>query len=304
MLALWREDYGGAASHFDRVAAALSDTTEHRAFWLAIRALALHLAARHGDTSARAGGRSALRAAATVGAVSTFFTRLRLAEARLEGAAVTNPAGGHDELFQSWDRVIDQQGAQGPRFDRWVSTLRDDLRSADHDTVARTVATVGRRLLGVPAEARRATAGEEDAYWELPSPRRTLSFEVKMAPIAQRTVNDDVEQAEGATRALESERGVAARGVLLTPHSAIDDTAKARLDRVRLMTVEVFAEQTSCLLDVLQDYRRGWAVDSAARTGRRQAVEHLLPRLDWLWRASEHSDCWLDAPTLRTAWGS
>ena len=72
---------------FDQVAQALSKTKEHRAFWLAMRALALHLAARYGDAGAAAGSRAALRAAATAGALSTFFTRLRLAETRLEGQA-------------------------------------------------------------------------------------------------------------------------------------------------------------------------------------------------------------------------
>ena len=53
-LALWHEDYSRAAATFDRVAQALSQTKEHRAFWLAMRALALHLAARYGDAGAAA----------------------------------------------------------------------------------------------------------------------------------------------------------------------------------------------------------------------------------------------------------
>jgi hypothetical protein len=80
MLALWREDYGRAATLFDRVAESLAGGREHRAFWLAMRALALHLAGRYGNAAAATESRAALRAAATAGAVSTYFTRLRLAE--------------------------------------------------------------------------------------------------------------------------------------------------------------------------------------------------------------------------------
>ena len=101
----------------------------------------------------------------------------------------------------------------------------DDLRGDSHDAVARAVATVGTTLLGLPADARQATSGEEDAYWELSSPRRVLSFEVKLAPKVQRVVNHDVEQAEGATRALGAEREVPARGLLITPH---DDDRRNR----------------------------------------------------------------------------
>ena len=112
MLALWREDYGRAASLFDRVAQALAQTREHRAFWLAMRALALLRAADYGDEAAAAQARAALRAAATAGAVSTFFTRLRLAEARLTGAA-TGPADVDDDLFATWDRLIDRHEPRG-----------------------------------------------------------------------------------------------------------------------------------------------------------------------------------------------
>jgi hypothetical protein len=48
-------------------------------------------------------------------------------------------------------------------------------------------------------------------------------------------VNDDVEQAEGAVRALEAARGAPARGLLVTPHRACADSAAARLERVRLI---------------------------------------------------------------------
>ena len=41
-----------------------------------------------------------------------------------------------------------------------------------------------------------ATRGEEDAFWEVPAPRRTLTFEVKLAPKARKLVNDDVNQAD------------------------------------------------------------------------------------------------------------
>jgi hypothetical protein len=301
-LMLWREDYGRAAAVFDRVAHTLSKTKEHRAFWLAMRALALHLAARYGDAPAAVEARAALRAAATAGAVSTFFTRLHMAEARLEGQATAASTDGHDELFAAWDRLIDRVGTQGPRFEQWADGLMDDLRGDKHDPVARAIATVGTTLLGLPADARQATSGEEDAYWELSSPRRVLSFEVKLAPKVQRVVNHDVDQAEGATHALGAEREVPARGLLITPHDDIDETAEARLDKVRVLNREVFAEQVDLLLDLLNDYRHGWSDDAGARAARRKAVEPSLPPLDWLWKAAKRSSVWVEPAALRKAW--
>lgn len=303
-LALWHEDYGRAAAVFDRVAQALNKTKEHAAFWLAMRALALHLPAQYGDAGAAVEARAALRAAATAGALSTFFTRLRLSDARLEGQATAAPTDGHDELFAAWDRLIDRLGSQGPRFERWAADLMDDLRGFSHDAVARAVATVGTTLLGLPADARKATSGEEDAYWELSSPRRVLSFEVKLAPKVQKVVNDDVEQAEGATRALEAQREIPARGLLITPHNDIDETAEARLDRVRVLNREVFADQVDRLLDLLHDYRRGWSDDALTRASRRKAVEPALPPLDWLWQAAKRSTVWVKPATLSRVWRS
>jgi len=302
MLALWREDYGRAAALFDRVAEALAGGREHRAFWLAMRALALHLAARYGNTASATQSRAALRAAASAGAVSTFFTRLRLAEARLAGLATPPPTDGQDELFSAWDRLIDRHGAQGPRFERWSAQLVENLRGDDHDAIARAIADTGSMLLGLPAAARQATSGEEDAYWEFTAPRRMLSFEVKLAPVIQRVVNDDVEQAEGATRALESGRGHPARGLLITPHEAVDATAVSRLDRVRLMNRDVFADQVERLLALVREYRRGWSDDAAIRASRRAAVEPDLPTPGWLWRALELSSVWVETETLVGVW--
>lgn len=63
-----------------------------------------------------------------------------------------------------------------------ISTGLDS--SGDHDTVARAVARVGSELLGLSSGAPQATSGEEDAFWEVPAPRRTLTFEIKLAPKA------------------------------------------------------------------------------------------------------------------------
>jgi O6-methylguanine-DNA--protein-cysteine methyltransferase len=301
MLALWREDYGRAASLFDRVGQALAQTREHRAFWLAMRALALKRAADYGDHAAQTQMSAALRAAATAGAASTFFTRLRRAEARLQGVTPP-PPDVHDELFAGWDRLIDRHGPDGPQFDRWSARLVGDLRSADHDAVARAIAEVGVELLGLAAAAPAATAGEEDAYWELVAPRRTLTFEVKLAPEAQRVVNDDVEQAEGAAPAAEAARGNGARGVLITPHASVDETAAARLERVRLLKRELFVAEVERLLAVVVDYRRGWSADAATRAARRAAVAADVPAVDWLWQAVERSETWIEQASLELAW--
>lgn len=300
-LALWREDYGKAAELFDSVAARLAHAREHRAFWLAMRALALLLAARYGDVPAATEARAALRAAATAGAASTFFTRLRLAEARISGTAVMAPATGHDQLFTAWDGLIDRLGAQGPRFDRWCKKLLEELGSDDHDVVARAIARVGAELLGHPAVAPQPTAGQEDARWELQSPRRTLAFEVKLAPEAKRIVNDDVEQAEGAVRALGGADGHMVRGLIVTPYPNADATAIARLDRVRLIERAFLVEEAERVLSGLREYRRGWTLDADARGTRRDAVEAGLPPIDWLFVASQEGEAWVGRETLENA---
>ncbi len=304
MLALWREDYGRAAKLFDRVAQALARTREHRAFWLAMRALALKRAADYGDPAAAVQMRAAIRAAATAGAVSTFFTRLRLAETRLQGRVSSRESDDEDQLFAAWDRLLDRLGANGPRFDRWAEQLVTDLRSSDHDRIAAAIAQVGSDLLGLAAGAPKATAGEEDAFWELAAPRRTLTFEVKLAPVVQRVVNDDIEQAEGATRAAETTRGCGARGLLITPHNTVDETAAARLERVRLLNIEVLVTNVAGLIDLLREYRRGWSSDSDIRAERRTAASAELPATDWLWQGVERATRWVDAATLDDAWRS
>jgi hypothetical protein len=299
-LALWRENYRGAARIFDTVALDLGARPEHRAFWLAMRALALRLAGEFGDHAAAAEATRALAAASTAGAHSTFFTRLRHAQSRLAGRAAEAPRDGHDEVFSAWDVLVQRYGATGPRFERWSATLLDELGSDDHDTVARSIARFGAELLGLAAQAPQATSGEHDAEWEFAGSRRTLTFEVKLAPVARRVVNDDVEQAEGATKAVEARRRPA-RGLLVTPWLDVDRTALERLDRVRLIQRENLVLEARSVMDLLLEYRRGWDNESASRADRRRAVEPHLPPIDWLWRAHERSDTWVDPDALIAA---
>jgi hypothetical protein len=134
------------------------------------------------------------------------------------------------------------------------------------------------------------------------SPRRILTFEVKLAPDSERIVNDDVEQAEGAATAAENKRGFKARGVLLTLHKEVDDTAIVRLDHVRLLHLEELASEVQKLLSVLREYRRGWGQDAAARTQAREEVAPQLPPVDWLWSAIEQSEVWIGADALQGTW--
>lgn len=144
---------------------------------------------------------------------------------------------------------------------RGASRVLQELRRHPAPESARKVRNVRPFKKSQPA-APRATAGEEDAYWELTRPRRTLTFEVKLAPDSQRVINDEVEQAEGAARAAENSRGNGARGVLITPHESVDETAEARLDRVRLLKRDLFIAQVERLLAVVREYRRGWNDDA------------------------------------------
>jgi hypothetical protein len=303
-LALWAGDYEGAAGRFDQVARDLGDSREYRGFWLAMRSLALKRSADYGDRVAERQAKRALDAAVAAGGRSAFFSRLRLSDIRSEGSGQAPAVDGDDDLFTAWDRLIDKYGTQGPRFERWSSGLLADLSGADHDAIARGVAVVGSDLLGLSAGAPRPTRGEEDAFWELQGPRRTLTFEVKLAPKARRLVNDDVEQAEGAARAAESDRKRPARGVLLTPHEEVDDTAAARLDRVRLMRVETFVAQAEELISALREYRRRWAEDAEVRSAARGDIAPTLPPVDWLWRAFGETEAWLDSDRLEKAWAS
>ncbi len=302
ILALWAEDFRRAADIFDEVAAALSEYGEYRGFWLAMRALALKRAADYGDGSATGDCKRALNAAATAGGMNVFFTRLRHSQARTTGTARPVEAEDDDDLFSAWDRLMDRHGAAGPKFDRWTERLRGNIRSSDHDTVARAIAEVGADLLGLSARAPQAVSGEEDACWELVGPRRVLAFEVKMAPRSKCVVNADVEQAEGAVRAAEADRDRKARGILITPYMEVDETAAARLERVRLLTVDVFAEQVEKLLGLLRSYRRDWGVDAAARARARENALAQLPPIDWIWRASLDEEAWIRREGLDEAW--
>ncbi len=305
ILALWREDYLQAAEYFDGVALRLGARREHRALWLATRSLALQLAGRHGDRASQEQAKAALRSAATTGAASTFFTRLRLSEQQLHGMPSPNrPQVDDDPLFEAWDSLISRHGAEGPSFDRWWQRLREDLCSTHHDAVARAIARVGREILGLGATAPDATHGQHDADWELRDPSRILAFEVKLAPKAQRTVNSHVEQAEGAVRALEQQRGRPVRGLIVTPWPDADGSAIARLDRVRLIEQSVLAGLVDRHVELLREYRRGWNDDSEARRERRSAVVGRLPTRDLLWQATLQADVSVRESDLVRAWTS
>jgi hypothetical protein len=88
-------------------------------------------------------------------------------------------------------------------------------------------------------------------------------------------------------RALETARGVAARGLLVTPHRACEETAAQRLERVRLIERSVLVAEVERLLEVIREYRRGWNDDAGVRADGRTAVADQVPPLDWLWRATE-----------------
>lgn len=300
-IALWLEDYARAAELFDAAAAGLGSRPEHQAFWLAMRALALGQIARYGDRAAAADASQALATAAKAGSSSTFFTRLRLSSTRLSGKQPDFAAGEPDAIFSAWDAVISRYGSAGPRFEKWSAALVDELASDDHDTVARGIARFGDEVLGLSAAAPKATSGEADAEWEFAQPHRVLTFEVKLAPTSKRVVNDDVEQAEGATRAAAATRGVSARGLLVTPWPDADQTALQRLDRVRLISRDVLVGEARFALGLLQDYRRGWSDEAQARADRRRAVQPHIPPFDWLWRAQEASVGWVDTAALAAA---
>jgi hypothetical protein len=236
------------------------------------------------------------------GGHNAFFSRLGHALARLEGEEVAGRVEGDDDLFAAWDKLVDRYGTAGSRFEKWAKGLRDGLASSDHDEVTRTIGRVGSELLGLNAQARKATSGEEDAYWELLSPRRSLAFEVKLAPTVKAVANKDVAQAESAVRALESEKGHAVRGLLVTPYEKVEDKVTDRLDRVRLITVDVLAGEVDELLSVLRDYRRKWDDDAQAREQARDSVTADLPPLDWLSRASESAEAWVTEDSLEEAW--
>lgn len=263
--------------------------------------LAFRLLADRGDSRADRKSKRAFKAATAAGGQISFFTRLGLALARLEGAEVEDTGVGDADLFAAWDKLIDYTGTEGPQFEKWAQGLHGALTSGDHDTVARAIARVGSELLGLEAEARQATSGEEDAFWDLPAPPRTLCFEVKMAPTVKAISNTNVTQAEGAVRALETEREHPARGLLVTPYEAVDKTAIARLDRVRLLTVDILLEGVEELLDLLREFRRHWDQGSKARTQARAAVVDDLPPRDWFWRAAELADDWVTGELLDAA---
>lgn len=301
-LALWAGDYEAASEHFDDVARDAAAAREYRGFWLAMRALALKRAADLGDAAASRKARLALKAAASTGGRNTFFSRLRLSEVRAAGKGAAWSVDGDDDLFASWDRLMDKFGSVGTRFDQWCKRILEDLHSSDHDTVARTIAAVGCEILGLNSSSPKATKGEADAHWELGEPRRTLVFEVKLAPKAKRMANKDVEQAEGAAKAVERERDNPVRGILITPYPVADDTTEARLERVRLLALDVFVEQVEMLISAFRIYRRHWGESSEERgQARDQAVQHLPPT-DWLWKASLAAEAWIEREDLDEAW--
>ena len=294
MLSLWREDFRKAAQLFDLVIEGVSHSREIKAFWLAFRALSLLLAAQSGDSAAPTEAQLAMRAASSTGATSTFFTRLRGAQARVSGVLPpVQVREEYDGTFAAWDRLIDRFGTTGPRFQRWRNSFAADLRSGDHDTVARTIARIGSEVLGLASGTPQPTSGEHDAYWEFGEPRRTLAFEVKLTPHRRKIANKDVQQAEGAARAIESRTGHSARILIVSPYSSVDETAVDRLDRGRLIQIALLEGEVERLLALVSEYRQGWTDDAQVRSQRRLAVQGRLPPIDWLWDACNITPGWV-----------
>ncbi len=84
----------------------------------------------------------------------------------------------------------------------------------------------------------------------------------------------------------------------MTPWNHADQTALDRLDRVRLLQRDLLVEEVERLIGLLHEYRRGWSEDAGVRAERRRDVEDRLPVLDWLWRASERAEAWVERPDL------
>lgn len=293
VLCLWSEDFSGAAERFARVARSTDGAGELRGFWLAMRALALTLArTRFDDRVAGRQAPAAIADAIAAGGMNTFFSRLRASQARAAQEHTGDDDARNDRVFAAWDAVLDRR--RGRQLERWRAALMADVEGDDHDAVARAVAEVG-RLLGLAAQTPKATQGEHDVLWELTDPRRRLMFEVKLAPRAKQTSIKDVNQAEGAVRAVAgASESVRVRGILLTPHKTIAPEAVARLHEVRLLRVTEFGRFAAELLRLLGLYAEGWSADADAREARRRAVESRLPDVERMWkRRPAAADPWL-----------
>lgn len=299
MHALWREDYKRAAEKFNHVAQGLSSARELRGFWLAMRALALLRLAEFGDGAAQTEARQAVRSAAATGATTTFFSRLRHTLARLSSPEAESPfVEEQDVVFTAWDNLIDRYGSQGAHIDHWFDNLLEKLDSDKHDVVVEAVAVIGSDLLGLEAVRPKRVQGTTDAYWSLGSSGRTLAFEVKLAPSAKEIVIGDVDQAEGAVRALENLRGTEARILIVSPHGKAEAEAVDRLERGRMITTNSFADEVRHLQSLLGRYRYGWSEDAEDRAARRRDVQGELPPVDWLWNAFEISSDWITSDML------
>ena len=289
VMRLWSEDYRGAAASFARAAAQSDGAPELRGFWLAMRALALTLAQRFlADETAGRTAPTALAEALSSGAANTFFSRLRASQARAASAEAEQTGALGDALFASWDALLDRR--RGVELERWVAAILEDLEGSSHDGVIRALGELG-GMLGVGVQVPKAKQGEHDLLWELRAPGRRLVFEVKLAPKAKSTSIKDVNQAEGAVRAVEAvSPAVAVRGLLVTPHEAIEPSAAARLERVRLVRLtdlRAFAQQ---LLDLLGLYAADWSEDASARERARKRVEGRLPDFELLWKRKKSPD--------------
>jgi hypothetical protein len=283
VMRLWSEDYRGAAASFARAAAQSDGAPELRGFWLAMRALALTLAQRSfADESAGRKAPTALAEALSSGATNTFFSRLRASQARAASVEAEQAGTLGDALFASWDALLDRR--RGVELERWGAAILEDLEGSGHDGVIRALAELG-SMLGVGVQVPKAKQGEHDLLWELSGPGRRLVFEVKLAPKAKSSSIKDVNQAEGAVRAVAAASpAVPVRGLLVTPHESIEPNAAPRLERVRLVRLidlRTFAQQ---MLDLLGLYADDWSEDAKAREQARKLVEARLPDIELLWK--------------------
>ncbi len=283
VLALWAEDYLAAADSFLRAASQSDGAPELHGFWLSMRALALTLAQRNlGDQAAGSSAHAAMAEALSGGAVNTFFSRLRASQARAASTEAMDGGASGDAIFARWDALLDRR--RGVELERHSASILKDLDGSSHDRVIRGLAELG-GLLGVGVQVPKAKQGEHDLQWELSNPGRRLVFEVKLAPKAKYTAIKDVNQAEGAVRAVEAASGATpVRGLLVTPHESIAPEAAARIERVRLVRLVDLQDFAKQLLDMLALYADGWSEDARARERARKLVEGQLPDLELLWK--------------------
>ncbi len=305
------QNYQIAANRFEECWTAFRDTPlrELGAFHGWHWAKALYLQSRLGEPAAEEKSLRVLEEAITHGGQSGWFNRMRasLNRARrsptlIQEAAQLDYAAA---VVQTFDDLLERLGTKGDRFERWCSSLTEQLTGDNHSQYQEGLEKLG-QLLGYRAVRPRNNAAA-DCLWRgvFGNAREIITFEAKIEHDAsQQVAARDIGQAHNQRFRAEREySGFTVRATIVTHLMSLTSDAESAAGSIKILEKEAVLYLWNRLKLLLSRYRDGWSLDNiAARLDAAEAIRAYLPKTGWLIKVLDADQRFITAVQLCADW--